>query len=173
MIVKEAVKKRRSVRSYSEEELPKETVEEIMNVARLAPSASNSQDWHFVLVSEDGLKSELVRRADCQDFVAEAGLIIAGVTSSPDELMKCKVPYGIVDLSIALDHITLLAAEEGIGTCWIGSFDQDEAKDLLGIPEDCKVVSLMTMGYPKEPLEEKEKIRKPLDSILSWGKYSV
>ena len=171
MDVKEAIRKRRSVRSYSDRKIKEGTIEKIMEAVRLAPSASNTQDWHFVLVSDDDLKKKIVKEGECQNFVSEAAVIIAGITEAPDKLMKCEIPYGVVDLSIAMDHITLAATEKGIGTCWIGSFNQDKIKDLLEIPNGNKVVSLMTMGYPSKPLKEGNKDRKPLESIYSWEKY--
>lgn len=171
MSVEDTVKKRRSVRSYSDENIAKDKVKEIIEAGRLAPSASNNQDWRFVLVEKDQLKEKFVEKAGCQDFVAEARVVLAGVTVSPGELMTCKIPYGIVDLSIALDHISLKAADEGVGTCWIGSFDQGEVKNLLDIPDGSKVVSLMTMGYPESSLDRRKKDRESLDRLMSWNKY--
>ena len=169
MDVKEAVLKRRSVRSFKDREVSRETLEDIMESVRMAPSASNRQDWEFVLVDDHSLKEKLYRAANGQAFVREAPVVVAGVATDPDEVMSCGVNPGVVDLSIALDHLTLRAAEEGLGTCWIGAFDQEKTKDILNIPDEYKVISLMPLGYPKSELEPKDKTRKDLEEVISYN----
>lgn len=171
MEVKEAIEKRRSVRSYRDQEVPRSLLEDIMESVRLAPSASNRQDWKFVIVDEESVKVKLYRAANEQSFVREAPVVIAGVATEPDEIMSCKVNAGTVDLSIALDHLTLRAAEEGLGTCWIGAFDQDKTKKILEIPDEYKVISLMPLGYPTYELTREEKRRKELDEVISYNKF--
>lgn len=170
MDVKEAILQRRSVRSYKDQDIPKEKLEDIMNSVRLAPSARNKQNWKFIIVTDKSVKDKLYEAAKKQDSVKEAPVIIAGVSTQP-EVMSCEIPAGVVDVSIALDHLTLRAVEEGLGTCWIGAFDQGKAKEVLGVPEDCEIVALMTIGYPKSS-GEKEKNRDELSEIISYDKYS-
>ena len=169
MDVREAILKRRSVRRYEDKEVSPEILEEIMDSVRMAPSASNRQDWEFILVNNHSLKEKLYRAANKQSFVREAPVVVAGVATDPDEVMSCGVNPGTVDLSIALDHLTLLAAEEGLGTCWIGAFDQEKTKDILNIPNDKKVIALMPLGYPKSELEPKDKTRKDLEEVISYN----
>lgn len=102
-------------------------------------------------------------------FLAEAPVIIAAVSTNPDYVMRCEVPSYAVDLAIAVDHMTLTAAEEGIGSCWIGSFSQEEAKKILGIPEHYKIVALLPLGYPAD--EDREKSRKELKEIVCYDKF--
>lgn len=171
MEVKEAIERRRSVRSYEDREVARSTLEDIMESVRMAPSASNRQDWKFVLVDEDSVKDQLYKAANEQSFVREAPVVIAGVATEPEEKMSCEVKAGTVDLSIALDHLTLRAAEEGLGTCWIGAFDQEKVKEILEIPGDHKVIALMPLGYPTYDLTAENKRRKNLEEITSYNKF--
>jgi len=171
MNVKEAILKRRSVRAYKEKEVSPSILEEIMDSVRMAPSASNRQDWKFVLVEDEATKEKLYEAANRQSFVRQAPVVIAGVATDPEEMMSCDVNPGTVDLSIALDHLTLRAAEEGLGTCWIGAFEQEKAKEIMGIPDDCKVIALMPLGYPKEELVKRDKQRKSLEEIVSYNSF--
>lgn len=169
--VEEAILKRRSVRSYKDRKVPRQKLEKIMDLGRMAPSANNRQDWRFVIVDEEETKKQIYEAAHRQGFVKEAPVVVAGVTTDPEDIMSCGVPAGVVDLSIAMDHLTLKAAEEGLGTCWIGAFNQKEAKKVLEIPEQHEIVALMTVGYPSRPLEVEEKSRKDLEEIISYNAY--
>ena len=172
MDVEEAIQKRRSVRSYQDKEIPKNKLERVLNAARMAPSAKNKQDWKFIVAKDEEKRIELYEAARQQSFVKEAPVVIAGVATDPEYKMGCDIPGGIVDLSIALDHLTLQAAEEGLGTCWVGAFDQEKAKEILNVPKGCEIVSLMPMGFPKEPLEKRNKRRKSLSEVISYDTYA-
>lgn len=169
MTVYETIEARRSVRKYEEKEIPKDVLERVLNAARLAPSASNRQDWKFILVKEPELKQKVAEAARNQTFIAEADVIIAGVSLNPDRLMSCEVPAYAVDLGIAMEHIALAAVEEGLGTCWIGAFNQKQVKELLGIPAEYKVVELMPLGYPAD--RHRIKVRKSFDEIVSYDRF--
>ncbi len=169
----EAVRKRRSVRRYQEKNIPSSILEEIFEAARLAPSASNRQPWKFVVVQDEGLKQKVMEASilhgKLQPFIVEASVIIAGCATDVSHIMPNGVPSHHVDLSIALEHISLQAAELGLGSCWIGAFNQEKVKDLLKIPENAAVVCLMTLGYPAgNSLQRK---RKPLEDIICYNYY--
>lgn len=170
--VEKAILSRRSVRSYKDEEIPRKKLEDIIDKVRMAPSAKNRQDWKFVIVDDGDKKRELCDKAVKQSFVKEAPALIAGVNTEPKYRMSCGIPAGIVDVSIALDHLTLKAAEEKIGTCWIGSFDQVKSKKILNIPDEYRIVALMSIGYPKREFKEGRKNRKPTEEIISYNRYS-
>ncbi|MFP4588527.1 MAG: nitroreductase family protein [Candidatus Bipolaricaulota bacterium] len=172
MEVEKAILARRSVRSYRNKDVSRDLIEDIMDSVRMAPSASNRQDWRFVVVDQKSLKDKLFQLAGRQQFVQEAPVVIAGVSTDPGDLMTCGISAGIVDVSIALDHLTLRAAEEGLGTCWIGAFEQAATKELLEIPGDCEIVSLMTLGYPEKELGEISKQRHGLEEIVSYNSFS-
>lgn len=168
MDVKDAILTRKSVRSYKENKVPQEKLEEIMDSVRMAPSANNKQDWKFVIVEDE---EKVYQAAKKQNSVKEASAVIAGVSTNPDEEMTCEILSGNVDLAIALDHLSLRAAEEGLGTCWIEAFHQKQMKKILEIPDEYKIICMMTIGYPKEPLRKAEKDRKSLEEIITYDSF--
>ena len=171
MDVKDAIQKRRSVRSFKDRKVSRSKIEELLESVRMAPSASNRQDWKFLVVDDHATREKLYSAAKRQEFVREAPVVIAGVATEPDKEMTCKVRPGTVDLAIALDHLTLQAAEEGLGTCWIGAFDQKKTKEILNLPKEYKVIALMPLGYPNHELKKGKKQRKPLKAIFSYNHY--
>ena len=171
MNVSEAILTRRSVRSYKDKDIPEEKLHKVIESARMAPSARNKQDWKFVIVQDEEKKDELHKAANGQKFVKETPIVIVGVATKPEDEMKCGVETGVVDVTIAMDHITLKATEEGLGTCWIGAFDQEEVKDILNVPEGCRVIALMPIGYPEEELGVMYKERKNPEDITCRDTY--
>ena len=171
MNVSEAVLSRRSVRSYKEKQIPEECLHKVIESARMAPSARNKQDWKFVIVQDEEKKDELHEAANGQKFVKEAPTVVVGVATKPEDEMKSGIPTSIVDVTIAMDHMTLKATEEGLGTCWVGAFDQEEVKNILNIPDGCKVVALLPIGYPEEGLEVLYKDRKNPEDITCRDTY--
>jgi len=95
--------------------------------------------------------------------------VVVGVSLEPERIMGCQVPAYAVDLAIAMEHIALQAAAEGLGTCWLGAFSQQEAKKILEIPEEYKIVTLMPLGYPADSPGPKD--RKSLDELVSYEKF--
>ena len=170
MDVLETIKQRRSVRSYQDKEIPEDTLKEILNAVRLAPSASNRQDWKFIVVKDEDTRKKLMGAANNQSFVGEAPVIVAAVSLNPDRVMSCEVPAYAVDLSIAMDHLTLAAAAKGLGTCWIGAFSQDKAKDILNIPDKYKLLTIMPLGYPADSPGTKS--RKDLNEVITYEKFN-
>ncbi len=168
MDIYEAIKKRRSVRAYKDEEIDKTALKRILEAMRMAPSTHNSQEYKFVLV-ENFQKRLALARAAGQGFIAQASIIVAAVSIKPDHIMQCEVPAHPVDIAIALDHLTLAAAAEGLGTCWIGSFSQERAKRVLNIPEKYKVVALMPLGAPSDKPERKT--RKSLGELIRYDNF--
>ena len=168
MDIKEVIQKRYSCRSYKDIPVPDEKLKSILEAARLAPSASNRQPYKFIIVKDRGKREKLAEAAG-QSFIAQAPIIIAGVSLEPERIMSCGVPAYAVDLAIAMEHMALQACEEDLGTCWIGAFSQEEAKKVLEIPKKCKIVALMPLGYPADSLGSKN--RKDLDGLISYEKF--
>ncbi|MEW6229344.1 MAG: nitroreductase family protein [Bacillota bacterium] len=166
----EAIRQRRSVRAYKAQEVPADKLERILEAARLAPSASNRQMWKFVVVRDPEKRRLLAEAANGQSFVGEAPVVIAGVALRTSHVMSCEVPSYAVDLAIAMEHIALAAAGEGLGTCWIGAFSQPKARQILGVPDQYKIVALMPLGYPAD--SPRPKARKPLDDIVCYESFS-
>jgi nitroreductase len=149
MDILEAIKTRKSVRDYREDPVSENSVNKIMEAARLAPSAHNAQNYKFVVVRDRKKVKELAKAAN-QSFIEKAPVVIVGVSLKPDVNMSSGVPAYSLDLGIALDHMTLEAVEQGLGTCWIGAFYQEEVKEVLGIPQNYKVAAMLTLGVPRD-----------------------
>ena len=167
----EAIQKRRSVRKYKEDPIPEKDLMRVLEAARLAPSGKNFQPWKFIIVKDKALKEKLAQASAGQFFMAEAPIIIVGC-GFPD---NCYAHMGrymkswSVDVTIALEHLILQAQEEGLGTCWIGSFEEEEVKAILNIPENVKVLALTPLGYPDEI--PRFRGRKSLDEIISYDRF--
>lgn len=160
----ETVRRRRSIRAYLKKPIPDDIFRRIMDAARLAPSAKNLQPWKFIVIRDDCRKKEIARICKERTWIADASVIIAGVATNPDYRMGSGQPSSQIDLAIALTHITLAAASESLGTCWIGSFDLPVAKKYLAIPDEYILVGFMTLGYPAE--SPPQKYRKLLEEIV-------
>ena len=150
MNVMDAIRTRRSVRAYDPRPIPAEVMDRMKDALRLAPSACNYQPWTFVLVADAELRTRLGEASRGQLFIADAPVVVVAV-GYPENAFKSMGGHGNsvdVDLAIALDHLTLAAAADGLGTCWIGAFDAAAVKRLIRAPEGSKVVALTPLGYP-------------------------
>ncbi len=168
MDVFEAIEKRRSVRRYAERPLEPEALETVLRAGRDAPSARNRQEWRFVVVQDADARRAVAEIAE-QPWLASAAAIVAVVSTAPEKVMYCGVPAGPVDCAIAIDHMTLAATALGLGSCWIGHFDQDGIRRQLGVPEACEVIELLALGYPAD--EPGAKDRKPLDEVVRRERF--
>lgn len=170
MNIYELIENRRSVRSYRDEPVSEKSLNKILEAARLAPSAHNAQEYKFVVIKEPKTIKEIFRAASGQKFIAEAPIVIAAVALNPEALMSSGVPAYAVDLAIAVDHMTLAAVEEGLGTCWIGAFSQEDVKRILKIPEEFKVIVLLPLGVPRDIPGIKS--RKKINELVSYESFS-
>ena len=169
MIIEE-IARRRSIRSYDSRPVAKEILERILEAGRLAPTARNRQDWKLIVVDEPPLRDRLVdAAAPHQPFLKQAPILLAGCALNPGYVMRCGHPAFLIDLAIVLDHISLQAVREGLGTCWIGSFDEAEARRVLGVPEAVRIVELMSLGYAQR-LPEASK-RKEGGALFRWNRW--
>ncbi len=168
MDVFEAIQQRYSVRSYKGP-VEDDKLVRVLNAGILSPSGRNAQHRKFVVVRDARIISELAIAAG-QDFIAKAPVVIAVVATAPEIIMKCKVPAGPVDCAVAIDHMTLAAVAEGLGTCWIGHFDQDACKKVLKVPENAQIVELLTLGYPVD--KPRAKSRKQFEEVVCFEQYS-
>jgi len=171
MNVYETIEKRRSIRKYKNRPVEQEKLDRILEAARLAPSASNRQEWRFVVVRDPAVRKSLMGAASNQAFVAEAPVVIACCAETDGHLMRCGQACYPIDVAIATDHITLAAVEEGLGTCWIGSFSEPEVKQIVGIPAPIRVVELLTLGYPDAQPSPRQ--RKPIKEIVCCDRWSL
>ena len=170
MDVFEAIQQRYSVRRYKQQPVEGDKLERVLEAARLAPSASNRQEWRFVVVTDEQTRQELMEAAGGQSFVGQAPVVIVACAETDEHVMRCGLMCYPIDVAIALEHIALQAAAEGLGTCWVGAFDAAAVKEALGIPEQIRVVQLMPLGYPDD--QPGAKHRLPLGEIVAheqWG----
>lgn len=170
MELMEVLKARHSVRSYEAKSIPDEKLTKVLEAGRLAPSAGNRQAWKFVVVKDKDKREQLARAANHQQFIAEAPVVIAAMSTSPEYTMSCGIPAYPVDLAIAVDHMTLAAADEGLGTCWIGAFSQERVKEILDVPDRYVVVTLFPLGYPR--MGKPMKSRKSLERVVCYDAFS-
>ncbi len=165
----ECIAQRYSCRAYQDRPVEKEKIEKVLDAARLAPSASNRQEWRFVLVTDPETRKALVPIAHDQAFVGEAPVVIAACAVNDGHVMSCDQASYPIDVAIALEHISLAATALGLGTCWIGAFREPPVKKLLDIPDNVRVVQLMPLGYPAD--KARPKTRLPIDQIHMWEKW--
>ena len=171
----DVVRTRRSVRSFMAEPIPDEVLNKVLEAVRIAPSGSNRQPWRFVVVRDEAVKQKLIPACGNQKWLAEAPVIVVACGQVFDYNRGGYMEDNsfLVDVSIGMTHLILAARNEGLGTCWIGFFDNREVKKVLGVPEGWNVVGLTPLGYPKagnkaftDPGQ-----RKQLSEIVSTDKF--
>jgi nitroreductase len=170
----DVVRTRRSVRKYRPDPVPQEVLNRVLDAARIAPSGSNRQPTRLIVVTDDETKKRLVPMCHDQAFIATAPVVIIAcgrdIKYNRGEWMgRCAM---IVDVAIAVDHLTLAARAEGLGTCWIGSFSNAALKKFFDLPEDVDVVALIPLGYPKGDAFTEAEGRIPLEEFVCWGEWS-
>lgn len=170
----ELVKLRKSVRAYDKgRQLENNELKKILEAGRLAPSAKNLQEWKYIVVKNRALLEGLIPACKDQSFVGDASCIIIGCSDKTDYVMTCGQQAYTVDLAISMEHMALMAAELGVGSCWVGAFYEDRVKELLDIPEDVRIVSLLLLGYPKRDLKDiSGPGRKSLEEMVCYDKWS-
>jgi len=160
--VKGAIRSRRSVRKYKRKELPDDTLEHLLEMARTAPSGANRQSWEMVVITDRLRLKGLVPICKDQAFIGDCSVFLVGVDDPQQKWAK-------VDLTIAFDHISLAAVEEGLGTCWIGAYDRQMMAEYVGLPPDREVTVCMALGYPDETPAGRG--RKRMDELFYWDRY--
>ena len=165
----DVVSKRRSIRKYKSDPVSKADVEYIVEAARLAPSWANSQCFKFVVVTDPEVKEELAKAGN--SWIAQAPMIIAACADPSRPGTKGDQEYYMLDVGIAMEHLILAAADKGLGTCWIGAFDESVAKSVLEVPGNIRVVALTPLGHPDESPSPRP--RRPLEEVMCADKYEA
>lgn len=164
-------RKRFSCRSFKNEEVSRELVEKVLEAARVAPSSTNNQPWYFIVISENPLKRMII---SCypRNWIETAPVIIVACGDHNNSWRRADgKDHCDIDLAIAIDHITLAAADAGLATCWVCKFDVMKCSTILELPSNITPIALIPMGFPVEmasPNRHTEK-RKPLNEIVFWG----
>ena len=170
METSDCINGRASVRNYSPEPIPESVLKEILEAAIRAPSSGNIQDWEFIIVKTPEGRRALSSAAFNQGFVANAPVVIV-VCSDINKIAKAygergKDLYSIQNTSSAIMNMMLLAWDKGLGTCWVGAFDESEVRDSVIIPENVRPVALITIGYPEsKPTKTK---RESVEGSIHW-----
>lgn len=168
MDILKTIETRRSVRKYKPIPVPDGDLKKILEAGRLAPSAGNKQPWGFVVVRDAEGKKKLAEAARNQMWTADAGAFLAvfgDAVNSPGGYSK----WVERDPMIAVESMILVAWSLGYGTCWIGAFEEEKVKPLLGIPEDKKVICLLPIGVPAETPDPKP--RRAFGEVFHAEKY--
>jgi len=165
MALIDVVLSRRSIRRYEEREVPEEVLEKILEAGRQAPSASNKQPWHFIVVADEGIKERL-SQGRWNSFIRDSAFTVVGCGYAGDAYGR---RWSTVDTTIALQNMVIAAWSLGVGSCWIGDFKEGEVKKLLNIPGSWKVIALISFGYPAEQPGSKQK--KPIEEIVGRDRF--
>jgi nitroreductase len=168
----EAVQKRKSVRAYEPTPVPVEKLKKILEAARLAPSAGNAQPWQFIVVTASEKRRRIAKGCRFGRFLVESPVVIVGCADQ-----KASPRWHAIDTCIAMENLVLVATGEGLGTCWIGTFNEKEIREMLKIPSHLKVIALLALGYPREKLDILGKVahlvrpKKKLEKVVHLEEY--
>jgi len=176
MDVFEAVQERKSIRAYQDTPVPRDKLERILEAGRLAPSARNTEPWHFIAVTSSE-KRKVLSRGLYAKFLNQAPLVIVVLGDK-----KASADWYAVDASLALENMVLTAVNEGLGTCVVGSFEEKDVKAALKVPDNFEVIAMIAVGYAKEKVDLSSKLlrlvrtRKVISEVASeeeYGKWFV
>jgi len=173
MDVLTAIRGRRSIRAFKSDDVSTETVEKLLDAASWAPSAGNIQPWEFIVVRKPEIKRALVEAALDQTFIEEAPVVIVVCAnenrSSEGYGIRGKTLYCLQDTAAATQNILLTAYSLGLGTCWVGAFREEEAREILKIPQGIRPVAIIPVGYPAEtPLLRN---RRPIGQTVHYETF--
>jgi nitroreductase len=180
MEFKTVIKSRESVRDYSDRKIEEEKINYVLECARFAPSWTNKQCWQFIIVKNKKIINDLSKTSLINRWLKNVPIIIAACGNPKESGYRNDISYFIVDVSIALEHLVLAATDKGLGTCWIGGFNEKKVKEILEIPENIRVVALTPLGYPAEKkhiigkiakIITQSKKRKSIDEIIHINKW--
>lgn len=176
------VKKRQSVRRYLAKEIEADKLERCLEAARLAPSASNSQPWSFIVVHDSELKEKVAKQTFDQvisfnKFVVQAPVLVVFIIEKPKVITRMgsfikKIEYPKIDIGIASQNFCMQATEEGLGTCMLGWFKESPIKQLLNIPASKKIGLIVSVGYAPKDYRLREKSRKSFAEVVKYNSYS-
>ncbi|MBE0500210.1 MAG: nitroreductase family protein [Desulfuromonadales bacterium] len=164
---------RRSIRKYKETQVEAVKIEQILNAARLAPSWKNMQCWRFLVINDQEKKTALLQAFPEENpgsrAIATAPVIIVVCADPSESGVENGIEYFIADTAIAFEHLCLAAHALGLGSCWMGWFDEAAIRTALAIPENIRVVGITPLGYPDQ--EPKARPRKSLSDITFYNRW--
>lgn len=182
MDVKTAIETRHSVRKFEDKPVEREKITECLEAARLAPSACNSQPWHYIVLDDAQVKAQFCKEAfsgvyNMTKWAEKAPVLVAVISDRGNFISRIgnffrSTEFFLVDQGISGEHFVLRAWELGLGTCWIGWFNSDKAARFFKLPAGKKIEHLLAVGYPAEDaLSSAPHGRKKLEEITSFNGY--
>jgi nitroreductase len=166
----ELARKRASIRAFRDQPVPEELLQRVLEAGRIAPSACNFQPWHFIVVRAPGQLDKLSESYK-RDWFRSAPVVIA-ICVDKDKAWSRRSDhksYAEVDAAIAIDHMTLCAADNDLGTCWIAAFKPEVVRDTLGLPESIEPIALLPLGWPDEIPTNTP--RKEMNEVIRYDKW--
>lgn len=160
----ECIGKRRDIRSYMKKNVPDNAIKKIIEAGRLAPSAMNSQPWHFIVIKNKLTLKELGAYCLSGRFIVDASFAVVVVT---DPLNK----WHEIDGARAVQNMALAGWNEGVGCCWIGAIDREKVKEKLNIPGNLHILTILPFGYPEEFTVKRKKMRKSPEEVFHWERF--
>jgi nitroreductase len=162
----DVIKTRQSIRSYKPDPVEPEKLDKILKAASKAPTASNMQAFKVIVVKTAGHEKELNKIYAREWFVEAPYVLCVCAMKDVYEARKGRRDFSEIDAAIVMDHMTLAATALGLGTCWIGAFDPDAAREVLKLDDTLEPIILATLGYPKQPAIKRQK--KTLDELVVY-----
>lgn len=174
MEISQVIRDRRSIRKYKDTAVEWEKIEQVLDAARLAPSWKNQQCWRFLVLTDPGKRARLLGAFPDENpgknALTMAPCVIVVCADPAESGVENGIEYFVADTAIAFEHLCLAAHDLGLGTCWMGMFDEPAIRSALEIPEGIRVVGVTPLGYPDQ--EPKPRPRKDLGEIAyceNWG----
>jgi len=161
----EEILNRRSIRKFKDEAVSEEVINNILEAGRLAPTATNQQPWYFI-VARNQQEKEAFIFSGFNKFVTEADFIVLGLYKKSEVVIE---KLSLMDVTIALQNMVITATIQGVGSCWMGAFDENKLRDTLKLPDDCITVGAVAFGIPDE--QSKQPPKKQLDEIVHFNKW--
>lgn len=176
----ELVLNRYSCRKYLDKKVPRDLIDQCLETARIAPSACNSQPWEFIVVDDQEKVTKIVKETmsgiyNSNSFVKTAPALIVVKRIKSTYIARLggmirDIKYSLIDVGIACEHIVLKATELGLGTCWLGWFNENKLKKILNLKKSCNIEIIISIGYPDPSVKAPQKIRKSLDNTRIYLK---
>lgn len=162
----ELIQARYSVRAYKPDAIEPEKLQRVLEAARIAPTAANRQSFQLLVIQTKGREDELLKIYGRPWFVQAPLIICACGLPKQNWIRKDGKNYTDVDVAIVMDHLILAAANEGLGTCWIGAFEAEQARAIFNLPAEVEPIALTPLGYPADQLKPKQ--RKPIEMLVRY-----
>ncbi len=169
MDVFQTVKERRSIRSFLRKDIPEDVLSKLIEALRWAPSAGNLQSRKFFLIREEKTRKQIAVAALNQDFLSTAPIVVVGCADSSINIRYGRRGielYSIQDVAVSVMAMMLVALENGLGTCWVGAFQEAEVAKILNLPENLRPVVIVPVGYPERI--PKPPLRLPVKDMVEF-----